>query len=371
MRLIHIVAGNAMGGAQRYALDICRHYSSRGHEVIAVTRNALAVDSPFRNEGITLHHAPLRDYPDFFSSISLKPLLQSAPKDKPVVVHVHRYRDALTAIFARRMARRPDVKIVISRHISEPAKNNLLRRFIYRRIDANIFGSEFSRSRFLSTWEGGRIPFDPTRLHVAYDSRNIEATLMPEPERGAITAMYHGILREGKGLPVIIKAMSMLKDTRLRLKIIGTGDPDFIDSLRSQAITSGVMDSIDWQRSAEDPAAMIGNCHFGILPSESPEAGGMANIDYMACGRVQICTFNSAQREYLTPGVEALAVEPGDAESLADAMRKLFTDKELRLKMDEAAFRKYKSTLDWSIFSRKLDEIYSLSGPEPPGTRKI
>lgn len=360
MKLIHIVAGNAMSGAQRYALDICRHYASEGHEVIAMTREALAIDSQFRSAGVRLLHAPLRDYPDFFSSLTLKPILKDAPTDQPTVVHVHRYRDALTAILARKMARRPDIRIIISRHISQPAKNNWLRRFIYREIDANIFGSEFSRTTFLSAWPDSRYPFDPAKLHIAYDSRNITPQFIPEPEKGAVTAMYHGSLRDGKGLHTILDAMYLLKDTRLRLKIVGTGDMDFIDSLRSRAITLGIMDSIDWQSSTEDPAAMISNSHFGILPSESPEAGGMANIDYMAVGRVQISTFNSAQSEYMTPGEEALMIPPGDPEQLAAAMRLLYDNKELRLKMDQAAFSTYVNSLAWPIFIKKIDRIYGL-----------
>lgn len=367
MKLIHIVAGNAMGGAQRYALDICRHFAAGAHEVIAITRDALAIDSQFRGAGVALRHAPLRDYPDFFSALALKPLLADNRTDEPTVIHVHRYRDALTAIFARTMAKRPDAKIVISRHISQPAKDNWLRRFIYSRINANIFSSEFSRSKFLSTWPDGKYPFDYRRLHVAYESRCIESAPLPEPAKGAVTAMYHGNLRQGKGLPTILRAMALLKDTRLRLKIVGTGDPDFIDSLRSLAITLGIMDSIDWQRPTDDPVALIGSCHFGILPSESTEAGGMANIDYMACGRVQISTFNSAQKEYMTPGVEALEAEPGNPRSLAKAMRRLWEDRELRLKMDKAAFEKYRKCLAWPIFIGNICRIYGLE-PESDNT---
>ncbi len=40
MRIIHIVHGNSMGGAQRYALDICRHYVEAGSDVVALTRDA-------------------------------------------------------------------------------------------------------------------------------------------------------------------------------------------------------------------------------------------------------------------------------------------------------------------------------------------
>ena len=125
MRIIHIVHGNSMGGAQRYALDICRHYVEAGSDVVALTRDAKAVDSQFAEAGVPLRHAPLRDYPDLFSSLALRPLIEAGERGA-TVVHVHRYRDALTAILARRMAGRSDVRIIVTRHISEPAKDNML-----------------------------------------------------------------------------------------------------------------------------------------------------------------------------------------------------------------------------------------------------
>ena len=45
--LIHIVPGASMGGLQRYSLDICRHYAREGQEVVALTRDAKAVDRCF------------------------------------------------------------------------------------------------------------------------------------------------------------------------------------------------------------------------------------------------------------------------------------------------------------------------------------
>lgn len=358
MRIIHIVHGNVMGGAQRYALDICRHYTGEGHEVTALTRDTRAVDSHFEQAGVPLEHAPLRDYPDLFSSLILKPMLEESPKGE-TVVHVHRYRDALTAILARRMARRPDVRIIVTRHISEPAKDNMLRRFIYRNVDAHIFVSEFSRREFLAAWPHGRYPIDTARLHVAFNSRNIADVTSDEPSRGAITAMFHGMLRKGKGLDTLIRAMALLKDTRLRLKIAGTGDPDYCDTLRRLAISLNVMDSIDWNRNIPDPAGLIPTCHFGVLPSSVPEAFGMANLEYMAAGRPQICTFNGAQPEYLTPGVEALEVPPTDPEALAEAMRSLYADKELRRRLGQAAAKRYADTLSWPRFISRIDKIYA------------
>ncbi|MDE6448089.1 MAG: glycosyltransferase family 4 protein [Muribaculaceae bacterium] len=358
MRIIHIVHGNSMGGAQRYALDICRHYAAAGDDVVALTRDAKAIDSQFAAAGVPLRHAPLRDYPDIFSSLILKPMLMAGVPGA-TVVHVHRYRDALTAILARRLARRPDVRIIVTRHISQPAKDNMLRRFIYRHVDAHIFVSEFSRRQFLATWPHGRYPLDTARLHVAYNSRNTTLSPLPEPQRGAVTAMFHGTLRPGKGLDTLIRAMVLLKDTRLRLRIAGTGDPDYADTLRRLAISLGVMDSIDWNRSLPDPSSLIPTCHFGVLPASEPEAFGMANMEYMAAGRPQICTFNGAQPEYLSPGVEALEVPVSNPRALADAMRRLYSDKELRRQMGEAALLRYNRSLSWPHFISRIDKIYA------------
>lgn len=360
MRLIHIIASGSMGGKERYALDICTHFASAGHDVIALTRDAKAIDEPFARAGVSLRHAPLRDYPDFFSSVILSKMLKESPVGD-TIIHVHRYRDALTAIAARRLAGRPDVRIIASRHKSDPGKDNWLRRYIYRRIDAHIFVSEFSMRRFLSSWPEGRYPFDSRRLHVALNSRRVMPDRVPEPERGAVTAMYHGVLRQGKGLETIIRALHIIKGkgkVKVRLRIVGSGDSDFTDSLRSLATRCGVMDLIDWMRTTDDPAQLIATCHFGVLPSETPEAFGMANIEYMMAGRPQITTFNGAQGEYLTPGVEALAVEPGDAEGLAEAMSRLTSDGSLRREMGEAAAQNYDRLLAWPSYIATISDIY-------------
>lgn len=363
MRLIHIIASGSMGGVERYALDICREYHSRGDDVIALTRDARAVDKVFAEGGIGLRHAPLRDYPDLFSSLILRDILREKP-DVPTVVHVHRYKDALTAIAARIMAKRLDVRIVATRHKCAPGKDNWLRRRIYREIDAHIFVSEFSRDAFLESWPNGRIPFDSRRLHVAYNSLREVPPILPEPERGAITAIYHGRLREGKGLEVLLQAMGIIKRegrVKLRLRIVGAGDPDYADALRRAAMLLNVAEMVDFIGYSDSPSTHLAECHFGVYPVMQPEAFGMANMECMMAGRPQITTFAGPQREYLTPGVEALEIPPGDAEALAESMTSLAIDKNLRLEMGEMAADTYNGRLSWPHFISRIDKVYSNS----------
>ncbi|MDE5924887.1 MAG: glycosyltransferase family 4 protein, partial [Muribaculaceae bacterium] len=355
MKIFHIVAGNVMGEAQRYALDICRHYAARSEEVCALTRDAKAVDRHFIEAGVPLEHAPLRNYPDFFSSMILGRLLRRESPKEPIVVHVHRYRDALTAIAARHFAKRPDTRIVVTRHGGGRPPVNWLRRFIYRQVDAHIFLSDDARRHFLSAWPHGRYPFDTARLHVEHTSRNLSGEPSPMPDKGPFTAMWHGSIRPGKGLMTLLEAMAKLRDTRMRLKIVGIGEPDYLDSLRARAISLGVMERIDWIRRADDPAAIIGQCHFGVLPAEDPDDVCIPNIEYMAAGRAQIATFNGAQREFLTPGVEALEVAPADVDALASAMRRLHDDRELCASLGVAAAAGYAARLSWPRFIARLD----------------
>ena len=159
----------------------------------------------------------------------------------------------------------------------------------------------------------------------------------------------------------MIDALSVLtrRGVKLRLRIAGYGDPDYIDDLRRRAITRGVMDKIDWIIPPGDILLLIGESHFGVQPSVRREAFGLESLRYMACGRPQVCVPNGAQSEYLTDGVTAIFAPPNDSSRLADAMQRLAEDPQLRLEMGNASRQRYEENQDWNKFIEELDRIYS------------
>ena len=295
--LIHILPTNRWNGVGRYALDICRYFLSEGWDVAAITRDARAVDSFFEKEGIRLLHAP------FYGMLDVESvrLLSSTLKDAPLwntVIHVHGFRNACTALLARRISRRPDVKIVMTRHKVKKGIDSWIFRRIYRRLDSIIFVSELARQRFLSTWQRRSLPFPEDILHTLHNSLNTSLQpIEPRLGKGPVFAMFHGPLLPGKGVEDLIDAMALLKNQRLRLRIAGNGNPDYIDRLRRRAMARGVMEMIDWHRQVDDVLPLIRECDFGVLPSRTEEAFGLANIEYMICGKPQVCSSNGAQPE--------------------------------------------------------------------------
>lgn len=322
-----------------------------------MTRDAKAVDSMFEKEGIELFHAPLQGFFDFYS---IK-LLSRRIKDTPgkIIIHAHGFRNVFTALAARKLSGKKDVKVVMTRHKVRRAVDSALLRLIYRNIDALIFVSRAARDRFVATWHNRIMPIKPDRMVVIHNSLYIPQPEYTPPSPGRpLTAMFHGPVKPGKGLDILIDAMAMLKGKRIRLRIVGSGTPDYLDKLRRRAISRGVMEMIDWHKHTEDPLPLIRDCDFGVLPSVQDEAFGLANIEYMSVGRPQICTSNGAQPEYITDGWEGFLIPPSNPSFLAENILKLASDPELRLTMGHRAYESYRQRLSWPKFITPLTELY-------------
>lgn len=358
--LIHLVSNNRWGGVQRYACDICEHYSKQGWHVRAVTREARVVDERFKAAGIELLHAPLHGFFDPVSAWILARAFRCAPRNR-TYVHVHRYRDAFSVLLAKRIARRPDIRVFSTRHTVRQGRNSWLFRRIYDKINGHIFVSQTAFDRFRKPWPH-RLPMDPDTVHILHNSVNsAQSDPEPEPAKGPIFAIYAGPVVKGKGIETIIDALAMMRDVKIRLRIAGKGSPDYRDQLRRRAMARGVMDRIDWKQNSDPQIESISQSHFAVLPSVVREAFGMSNIDAMAAGRAQICCPNGAQPEYLEDGRTAIFVPPADAAALTEAMNRLATDKELRVNMGRNAHEYYRAHLSWESFIPKLTKIYTNS----------
>lgn len=358
-RLIHIISSNSWGGREQYALDLCRSLLQRKWSISVYTRNALAVDQHFISNAIDLRHIPLGG---FFDLISIWSLSRDFLKEqKSTIVHVHNYKDALIAILARKLCRRTsDIRIVMTRHKATAGIDSWLFNKIYRNLDAHIFVSKLAKHQFLTTWQNKQLPFSEEKLFMLHNSI-LSAPTAPdsEPVGGPKIAMFHGRLSPEKGVETIIEALPKLRDKKIRLWIIGSGDPDYVDSLKHKALALDVMDMIDWKGYVEDVHSFISLCHYGILPSIWQEPFGLSNIEYMSHGKPQICTNNGAQSEYLTEDKEAIFVSPGDSDAMADAMILLTENTDLRKEIGNAAFQKFQSELSWDKFCNKIEHIYS------------
>lgn len=359
MNLIHIIPSGEWGAPERYAFDICSHFRDKGWSVQVLTRDARAVDSHFRQKGLDIRHAPLRRYPDAHTVSRLAGMMRAIPRGEKGVVHLHRSADIPACRMARFLARRPDIRIILTCHGAPGKCRGLMRGLLYGALDTALFVSEFSRRTFFERWAPGKAPLKEENTAITYYSPGGDTTeLLPEPGKGSLTGAYMGRLEPGNGLETVIDALSLLKEHKVRVKIIGRGHPDYIDRLRQRAQMAGVNDRIDWIRSSEFKPSQIATVHFGVLPGESPEAGGLANLEFMACGRPQISTFVGDVREILNAGDDSLSVPPSDPQALSEAIIRLSADADFRRSLGENARKRYDELFSWQKFINRIENIY-------------
>ena len=76
----------------------------------------------------------------------------------------------------------------------------------------------------------------------------------------------------------------------------------------------------------------------------------------MACGRTLVAT-EGGFSEYVENGNDGILVKPHDVRSLADSIRYLMENEEVRRRLERNA-RKKAAQYDWSLIANRYEEFY-------------
>jgi glycosyltransferase involved in cell wall biosynthesis len=170
---------------------------------------------------------------------------------------------------------------------------------------------------------------------VGAEERVFRPGWAPEPPA---TALFVGKLIPLHGLETILEAARLVPDVPVR--IVGNG--------QLQPLLDGRPKNVEWVpwveyerlpgelRRAAFALGIFGRSDKAsrVIPNKAFQA--------LACGLPLVTADTPAARELLTDGEDALLVPPGDAEALADAMRRLATDAALGKRIGEAGLATYR-----------------------------
>lgn len=352
MKIIHLVSNKSWGGGEQYVLDLARQQRRHGHEVAIVSRRVEAVASRFAAEGFPVVTMPLKGTIDIISPLQLSRCIAKAGN---AVIHVHNFKDAIVATRARSLSGNTGVRIILTRHLVKPAKRSRHYTSLYRQIDAMVFVSRLAMDEFLSS----RPDIDTDRMTVIHNGVTIpDISPSPNAVKGTLTLMYHGRISSEKGIDTLINALVLVKELPLRVVIAGTGKPEYVATLRRQAAIAGVDGIIEWAGHVDDIHPLIATADIGIAPSRARESFGLAPVEYMAHGKPVITTSNGAQREYITDGVDGLLVAPDSPEEIAEAIKHLAANPDVRERIGTAARATAIERLSFERFYREIMTVY-------------
>ena len=362
INVFHIVSSKEWDGAAQYAHDMV---SRLRHEpdtyVEAVCSKHYDVIKRFRRLEVPVSILPLKgSITDWDSPRRFARLINKGHN----IVHVHTFRDAFMAVWARRLSKNPCTRIVMTVHnLYEPRHNYFYRR-IFKAIDWVVFVSNMVQHVFAS---------GAHRLDLSHSSVIRESVLLPameavgapvnlrehyhmEPQQALI--MYHGRLAPEKGLEVLLRAVTQLDKNSFKLVIAGSGTPKFTTQLKGFIVANQLVRNVMLLGYSDHIHALIDQCDFGVTPSIIPEPLGITGLEYMMQGKAHITTNNGAQQEYVNHGKNGLLVQPDNYTELAASLQQLITDTDLRERLGRQAKEDFEQELNYDKSFKAMMQLY-------------
>ena len=180
-------------------------------------------------------------------------------------------------------------------------------------------------------------------------------------DRNQMTFGVVALFRPRKGIEVLLDSLAQLRaeGQPVRLRAIGAFEaPDYASRIKRLAEKLGVADAIDWVGFTDDVDAELAQVDALVLPSLFGEGLPMVVLEAMSAGLPVVATDVEGVSEAVRDGLDGVIAEPGNAESLAAAMRRLLSG-ELDPKQlgRNAAVRHAEQFSDESM-ARRVAEVY-------------
>ena len=214
----------------------------------------------------------------------------------------------------------------------------------------------FLQNEFIHSENGHLIP------GVGVDTHRFVPT--PEPEGKPVVLLAARLLWD-KGVGEFVEAARRLRSEGIqaRFALAGrtdSGNPASIPGAQIEAWhDEGV---IEWWGWSEDMAAILANVNIFCLPSYYREGLPTVIMEASASGRPVVTTDWPGCRDAVINGVTGLLVNAKDVTSLADAIRKLVTDPDLRQKMGVAGRASVEEKFSSNKILAQILSVYERAG---------
>lgn len=211
----------------------------------------------------------------------------------------------------------------------------------------------------------------PERVRVLENGVDLERfrTIAPLTARPAAAGRHVGVvanLRSVKGLSDFVQAAALVHACHPQAMFTVAGEGELRPALEQQVASAGLGSHFSLPGSLSDVPGFLAGLDVAVLCSR---AEGMSNalLEYMAAGRAIVATSVGAASELIADGVHGLLVPPGDAEKLAEAIRRLLEDHELAQRLGAAARRRAWERYSREAMIQRFEELYLSLAPDSAG----
>lgn len=358
MRVAHLVISGDVAGGQLVALQVARALRDRGDEAIFVSATRGDFTERAEDEGFPTHTIDVRRLHRVGGAAALTRLVRAERVD---LLHTHTLAAAnALARVAARVARVPVVSHLHIENHFRPATRALLKA-------ADNVSARLA-ARLVAVSENTRRAYElqgyPRRIEVVYNGVALDQTGTADVRRelglpadsplvGAV-----GRLCEVKGQRELIEALAQVPGARALL--VGADleqGGEYQRELERVAAALGVGDRVVFAGPRSDVGEVLSALDVVALPSWT-EGLPLVVLEAMARKRPVVATPVGGTPEVVVDGETGWLVPPRDPGALAEALRRLLADAELRRRFGEAGYERVRERFSAAAMKRRMLEIY-------------
>ena len=303
------------------------------------------VDAGYEHREIRLTRSGRNPFAEALSVVSLIRLFRSV---RPDIVHLVTIKPVLYGGIAARMAGVPSVVSAISglgtvfgsvgdsrMSVAQFAAKLLYRLSLGHRNQRVIFQNSNDRNVLTMLT---RLRPDKAIMIPGSGVDLSEYKMADEAETDVPVVVMAARLLRDKGVYEFTEAARILKQDDVRVRFLLVGDPDRTNpsSVNESQLEvwreEGIVEILGFR---SDIASIFAMSHIVVLPSYG-EGLPKVLVEAAACGRAVVTTDIPGCREAIAPDQSGLLVPPRDARALADAIKHLIENEDLRREMGRA-----------------------------------
>ena len=185
---------------------------------------------------------------------------------------------------------------------------------------------------------------------------------VPEPESETIKVVFTARMVKEKGIIELIEAAESLRhdyEGKVEFWLCGrlAANSDAISREELESRCDGKY--IKWLDFQKDIKSVLEQCHIMAFPSFYREGVPKSLIDVCAIGRPIVTTDSIGCKDVVDDGVNGFLIPVRDSKALAQKLRILIEDKDLRIRMGKASRKKAEQEFSLEKVIEKHLEIYN------------
>ncbi|MFA5089919.1 MAG: lipopolysaccharide heptosyltransferase II [Candidatus Omnitrophota bacterium] len=354
MNILQVVPELNVGGVETGTLDLAMYLVNKGHKAVVVSNGGELVKE-LESFGVTHYKLPVHKK-SLFSIIRMIPeLAKIITREEIDIVHARSRVPAWIAYFAARRMRR--IFITTCHGYYKPhffsypmswGKRVIVLSNVIARHMIDDFNLPHERIRVIPR------SVDLKKFHY----------LGPDEKRGdEFNIGIIGRLTPIKGHLYFIKAMAKVSRLipRLKIWVVGQAPPSkeaYKEQVQVLARRLGLWNYTQFLGSQRDIPAILANLDLLVLATITHEAFGRVIIEAQAAGVPVVATKVGGVIDIIEDGKNGLLVPPREPTAMAEAVLKIFRDKDLSRRLAENAYKKVKEKYNIELMAESTLAVY-------------